>query len=287
MPNKEHLPYLLRLLEDESPNVREQVVRELVSFGTNLQVEIEAMEGALTFRQRTLLDTVLSAHRQSTAFQDAWLQWPSLDEEYTKLEAAFELLAQFQYGWAPPVRLRELLDDIAERFRGSGRACTPVSLSRFIFTGLKLRGNADDYYNPLNSNLIYVVQHKLGTPISLACVYMLTGARLGFEITGCNIPGHFLARTRMGGKELLVDCFNGGRVLTQEEVDNLHLTLAEAQRYLIHAVPTAEEIIARVLHNLINAYERIEELEKSLFARELLHNVSQAMAPHPGRTQHG
>jgi regulator of sirC expression with transglutaminase-like and TPR domain len=245
------------------------------------------MGDELNFRQRTLLDTVLSAHRQVNAFREAWLQWPLLDDEYAKLETAFELLAQFQYGWVPPVRLREFIDDIADRFRSSGRATTPVSLSRYLFIGLKLRGNVDDYYNPLNSNLIHVIQNKLGIPISLACIYMLVGSRMGYEITGCNIPGHFLSRIPMGGKELLVDCFNSGRVLSQEEVDNLNLTLAEAQRYLIHAVPTAEEIIVRVLHNLINAYERVEDIDKSLFARSLLGDLTQAMLPHPGHTKRG
>lgn len=287
MPNREHLPYLLRLLEDESPSVREHVVRELVSFGGDLDAEIEAVCSTLTFRQRTLLDTVLSAHRHVNAFRDAWLQWPLLDDESAKLEAAFELLAQFQYGWVPPVRVSELIDDLSERFRASGRATTPVSLSRYLFIGLKLRGNVDDYYNPLNTNLIHVIQTKLGIPVSLACIYMLVGARIGYEITGCNIPGHFLARIPMGGKELLVDCINSGRILSQEEVDNLKLTLAEAQRYLIHAVPTAEEIIVRVLHNLINAYERVEDTDKSIFARSLLRDLTQAMIPHSGGAQRG
>jgi len=287
MPNREHLPYLLRLLEDESPNVREHVVRELVAFGPELDAEIGAMTETLTFRQRTLLDTVLSAHRNVSSFREAWLRWTLLEDETAKLETAYELLAQFQYGWAPPVRLGELLDDLADRFRASGRAATPISLGRYLFIGVKLRGNVDDYYTPLNSNLIHVIQNKLGIPISLASIYMLVGARVGFEITGCNIPGHFLSRIQMAGKELLVDCFNSGRVLSQEEVDNLKLTLAEAQRYLIHAVPTAEEIIVRVLHNLINAYERVEDIDKSLFARALLSDLTQAMMPKAGRSKRG
>lgn len=283
MPDRQHLPHLLRLLDDESPSVRQHVVRELLSFGPDLESELDALQQGLTFRQRMLLDNALTEHRQSNAFREAWLRWPTLNDEISKIETAYDLLGQFQYGWAPPVRLRELLDDLADRFRASGRATNPVSLSRFLFIGCKLRGNVDDYYNPLNSNLIHVIQHKLGIPISLVSVYLLTGARVGFEITGCNIPGHFLARTRMGAKEILVDCFNTGRVLSQEEVDNLHLTLADAQRYLIHAVPTAEEIIIRALHNLINAYERVENLEKSLFARELLQDLTQVAETHAVR----
>ncbi len=45
-----------------------------------------------------------------------------------------------------------------------------------------------DYGDPQNSNLVHVITRRAGLPISLACVYILVGQRMGLAIEGCNFP---------------------------------------------------------------------------------------------------
>jgi len=273
MVDRQQLPYLLRLLEDDSPAVREHVTRELIAFGPSLEDALTEWDVTLTGKQRSVLRSLISARRREEVRREAWLRWPRLTADADQLEAAFQLLAEFQYGWVPPVRLNDLLDDLAEEFFTSGRPVEPVALSRFLFISKKLRGNSDDYYNPMNSNLISVLQTGKGLPISLAVVFMLVGRRVGIAIGGCNVPGHFLARAHVSGKDVLFDCFNGGRILSAREMAQLRSTLAPNHLHLLTENAEAPTIVSRVLHNLIRAYDQLEDLERSSGARGLLRDL--------------
>ncbi len=273
MLDRNQLPYLLKLLEDDSPSVRELVVRDLLSLGPDLEDVLADVEDGMTTRQRALLRGLLTNQRDAETRRQAWLRWPFLETPGEQLEAAFQLLAEFQYAWKPPVALAELLDELAEEFFTSGRSIDPVSLSRFLFIGKKFQGNIDDYNHPMNSNLLHVLQSRKGLPISLACVFILVGRRVGLTVTGCNVPGHFLARAQVAGTDALFDCFNGGRVLSARETAQLRSTLAPHHLHLLTEVAEPPAIIARVLHNLISAYEQIEETDNVRQCRDLLRDL--------------
>lgn len=47
MPNPNNLPHLLKLLDDDSPVVQENVLKELASFGPSLQRELDRLHLAV------------------------------------------------------------------------------------------------------------------------------------------------------------------------------------------------------------------------------------------------
>ena len=55
----EELPYLIRLLDDESPAIRETVISRLLELGVFLDEELELQGIQLTNHQREILDTYL------------------------------------------------------------------------------------------------------------------------------------------------------------------------------------------------------------------------------------
>lgn len=227
MLDKSQLPYLVRLLDDESPDIRDQIVRELLSYGPDLEAELLRLEDVLPQKQLSAVRNVLSSHRDTLGLREAWLRWPTMKDDGERLERGFQLLAQIQYGWTPPVRLQDLLDDLASDFVASGMAGDAIGLARFLFTR-RLRGNTEDYYDPLNSNLIHVLQTGRGLPISLASIYILVSRRVGLDVVGCSVPGHFLARGRLQGREVYFDCFNRGRILNGAEVEELRSICARS-----------------------------------------------------------
>ncbi len=272
MRDKSQLPFLVQLLDDESRNVRDQVVRELLSYGPDLEAELHRLEDTLSRRQLSVARTILNSYRDIVGLREAWLQWPELDDDVERLERGLQLLAQIQYGWAPPVRLGDLLDDLAAEFLASGLATDPIGLARFLFTR-RFRGNTEDYYDPLNSNLIHVLQTGRGLPISLASVFILVANRVGLEVVGCSVPGHFLARGRSQGRHVYFDCFNRGRVLSSSEIDEIRAGLRPHLQHLLTEPASAPAILVRVLHNLINAYTLIEDGEKVELMKELLRDL--------------
>lgn len=242
------LPFLLRLLDDPSPAVRARVAARLRELGGDVWEQIRADDLPLSAGQRALLEEVFSS-RDERALRAQWARLQAEDDEKIYLENCLLALGRWQIGAARAARAAELLDDLAGAFLALEPCPDAVALSQFLFDERGLRGApAGDYYNPLNSNLTHVLETGSGLPITLACVFILVGARVGLDIEGCNFPGHFLARD--GRRRTVFDPFNGGRVLSAREV----ATLSKAAPGEMAGAASARDIIARVLRNLSVAY---------------------------------
>ena len=106
----------------------------------------------------------------------------------------------------------------------------------------------------MNSNLYYTLEEGKGLPITLSLFFILIGERLGFTVSGCNFPGHFMARVNIDDELLLIDCFNGGRIIFESELKSLSNDSYESILKIVHSAIDPKTIIKRVLKNLANAY---------------------------------
>ena len=269
MPDPTQLPFLLKLLDDETPGIREKVLAELEAFGPSLQSELARLRVPPTADQTRTMRELLE-RRMREWLRTAWPSWFSLHDDKEQLEAALNLIAVFQLGRNYPISLTTHLDRLAQEFAASQRHGDARDLSLFLFQSEGLAGNHSDYYNPKNSNLVYVIEQKSGIPISLACVYILVGHRLGLDIEGCNVPGHFLTRAYVDGKLVIVDCFNGGMLLDEEDLSKLNNTLPLSVNDIAALECQAPTIIARVIRNLVNAYHLRNDEENKKLMTDLL-----------------
>lgn len=264
-----NLPYLVQLLDDPSPVVQEAICRELASFGTRLEPALDRLGVRLSEDQISRLRDIESERRRDT-LRANWPAWFHLQTAMERLEGAFVVLSDFQDNYRNPGRLTVQLDEIAREFRETEAEATTPELARFLFEIKGLHGGQSDYYSPDKSNLAQVVETRNGNPISLTCVYMLVGYRLGLEIHGCNFPGHFLARTFHDGEPVLVDCFNGGRFIDAGAFHDLSPT---GSRHIARALgepASVKTIMTRVLNNLINAYNLTRQFENSELMQDLV-----------------
>jgi regulator of sirC expression with transglutaminase-like and TPR domain len=254
MFDPKQLPYLIKLLDDESEIVQKTVMSELSSFGAELRVELARQNIILDFQQKQILHELLASQNQMW-IQENWPRWMSQENDKEKLEMALSLLAEFQYERNYPVTLTFLLDQLAEEYISTYPARDSLRLSEFLFEIKNIRGAEADYNNPMNSNLNYVIEKKRGVPISLACIYILVGHRLGMDIHGLNYPGHFLTRAHSGEKNFIVDCFNHGRYVDEDRLDTLNNPGLLTREKIVSLECRADIIIGRILRNLINAYQ--------------------------------
>ena len=265
------LPFLLRLLDDPSPAVALKVTARLRALGPDVWREIEVQNIELSNSQRMALETLWL---QDVPLQDEdattrlWAQWGelgALQNETEYLERALFTLASWQNGNDVSVRGADLLDRLATEFAAFGDSRDTLALAQFLFDFRGFRGAPPaDFYEPRNSNLLFVLEEGVGLPISLACVFILVGARVGLHIEGCNFPGHFLARD--GRHHRVFDPYNRGRMLSAREV----ATLQKAAPGEMNSGASAREIIARVLRNLSVAYHHGGEGEHSGLMLSLL-----------------
>ncbi|MDF1660243.1 MAG: transglutaminase-like domain-containing protein [Planctomycetota bacterium] len=254
MSDAGQLPYLIKLLGDDSDTVRAAVHKELLTFGDHLLSLIQDQEILLDKHQKSLIDNLLKDHDRKW-LRDSWSEWTILDEEQ-RLEQALGRLAEFQSGRDYPAKLTPLLDKLAEEYDALNTIKDPFRLADFLFKEKGLKGARADYYKPDNSNLVYVIEQKRGIPISLACIYILVGKRLGLDIRGCNFPGHFLARATTKDEVLLVDCYDAGRLLSDEIIVNSEDTEGYTVLNSKDLLVDSYHIVARVLRNLVEAYDQ-------------------------------
>src|SRR5258708_33634851 len=119
----------------------------------------------------------------------------SLDE----LEEICWLLAKVFLPGINLTRYRGLLDAWADEVRRSSESLDSEAdqlgfLPEFFGTYLGFRGNSDDYYSIRNSLLPCVIDSRRGIHTSTALLYLFVGRPAGLEITGVDLPGHFLVR---------------------------------------------------------------------------------------------
>jgi hypothetical protein len=259
---------ILRLLDDDSPRVRDKVWDTLSANLPDWEEPLrEAVEGLPVGPRKRLQE--LLADRDRESFRRTWVAWRDEADDYARLEAALGALSGFlarQAGeTAGTGTLSALLDGLAAEFRDGGEPPVPSRLAHFLFETKGLRGADTDYYEPRNSDLVHVLRTGRGIPIALACVFMLVGRRLGLSIHGCDVPEHFLTRAEENGESIVIDCYDGGKVLGRDRLAQLERKYApDFMRILRHAA-SAESMVARVLRNLINAFHLAGRKEASDF----------------------
>jgi regulator of sirC expression with transglutaminase-like and TPR domain len=269
MVDPKQLPHLIKLLGDESEIIQSAIQKELLSFGDSLKPLLKEQRLELSEKQTALLEKLLREHDR-TWLRQSWSGCFSEENEKQQLESALSLLAQFQCGRKGSRKLSPLLDKIAEEFQALNITLDPFRLAVFLFQEKGLKGARADYNRPDNSNLVYVIEQKRGIPISLACIYILVGKRLELDIEGCNFPGHFLARAKTDTETLLVDCYDGGRLLSNEIIVNSEEIEGQAILRSSDLLANSRQIISRVLRNLIEAFDQADQAADSKLMIELL-----------------
>lgn len=157
-------------------------------------------------------------------------------------------------------------------------------LTRFLFHDLGFHGNARDYYDPRNSYLNDVLDRRTGIPITLSIVAMAIGGRIGLEVCGVGLPGHFVAKAVDGPEEVLFDPFHAGRVLSAEQCELLVLR-ATGQAFVpgtsgLRALPVAG-IAVRMLANLRAIYLNRNDLGRGARVLERLRQLEPGNPAHP------
>ncbi len=180
------------------------------------------------------------------------------------------------------------IDAMGGEFRQSIKKLMPLrptqmieQINNFLFKDKQFKANVQDYYNPLNSYLNIVVQHRCGIPITLAILYMRIAFSVNFKLYPVNFPAHFLVKYILddGDVEIIIDPFNGGRIM-----DDYSLKALLQQFYPHENIPltrgfvekaTVGQVIIRMLNNLKASYYESLDLDKAEIANEMIISIDQ------------
>lgn len=202
------------------------------------------------------------------AFQD---QVNLPDEQIDLFHAALLICAE-EYPDLDPGLYLPVIDQWSETMRqrlpaGADTEAMVRHLNRFMYDELGFKGNSQDYYDPRNSYLNEVMERRRGIPITLSVIYMELGIRLGLELHGVSFPGHFLVKLPYRGGQVVLDPFNGGAALSEQELSDrlqeiFNTEFNDISPFLSAA--TNKDILVRILMNLKGVYQHQGLAEKAL-----------------------
>ena len=269
MAQKNQLRHLVDLIDDEEFEVRNQVMNAFSEYGMNLEADLKEFSHIIDSQKLEIIKPIIEENRREW-FKNNWMSWLALETEIERLETASDLIARFQLGNDYHLNLPRLFDQISEDFKNRYPYGNELDLSTFLFHVLDIRGAKDDYYNPLNSNLIYVIENGRGLPITLTIIFMILADRVGLFVEGCNLPGHYMAKIKIDGELLLIDCFNNGRIIFENEIRSLSNDSYDMVLNIINSKASTSSIIKRVLNNLVNSYQAKGDHSNKKFFTEVI-----------------
>ena len=261
LPDNRELAALLRLLDDETPEVRRVVVDKLSHVGGDLSEILPDVAADLNDRELDILQDILQTVRRRTLRED-WLTprfgCAALEDDWELFESQLRLLSDFLHDG---ISLRQPLSDALDLLVEEFQAIHPVGATEndlriFLFEEKRLGGNHKHYHDPRNGDLAWCISSGYSNPIGLGVIYMLLGQRLNMDIQGISFPGHFLCRIFEEGEPLVVDCFDGGKTHAQHLLmDPANELTSEQRRHLMSSADPGT-ILVRMLNNLIHALAR-------------------------------
>jgi len=211
--------------------------------------------------------------REHFALPD-WNTLAALDDDTLPLLATALLIARDEYPQLDADLYDTLLQSHAEHLRHQVEAIDAwpqkmAVINRHLFEEVGYSGDSEEYYDPRNSYLNEVFERRLGNPISLALVQMEVARRLGVPLDGVSFPGHFLVRLPVDDGVLVMDPFNRGRPLDENELRQRarpHLGGEMPDDHALFQIlnPASHRaILMRMLRNLHGVYAERDDWERA------------------------
>lgn len=156
---------------------------------------------------------------------------------------------------------------VRERLEGSRDVERIVeTINRLLFEEEGFHGEDDDYYDPRSALLSEALDRHAGLPITLSVLYLEVARRVGADVAGVSLPGRFLVKFTGPFGVVVVDPFDGGRVLTTVELQKiLDGMFGGGVRLREHHLRSfsPREILARELAQLKAAYLAQHDLPRA------------------------
>lgn len=272
------LPFLLRLLDDEQPDVRREVSAQLASFGGDLSDQVAGLGIDLSTKDLEVLSSLLQPARRD-ALREAWFAPTRAllepDGDWDLFESFLRMISDFLHdGVSLRPSMSDLLDDLADE-SAELELDDPIPLASWLFDGNRLTANKRDYYNPLNSDLANVLENGTGTPLSLSLILTLVAQRRKIPVYGCNYPGHFLCWTDTSSGPLVIDPYNKARTLAVKQIIANNPGISSTSRDALNAPARQVDMLRRVLSNLAHAYTKNESTEDLMLVKELSESLDE------------
>ena len=203
------------------------------------------------------------------------MRWPIenlglVDDEEIVIDQAGLSLALLDHPYVDPAPSEDLLDSLAERasvvgsdaFDGLAQA---TALSKVLGDEFGFAGDENTYNDPANADLICVIERRRGLPVSLSLLYVATARRLGWIGNVLDVPGHALVLVGEDQSAVIVDPFDGGKLVSSDDLTALVLASDHAYASARQvAAMTNRAILVRLLANQATRAAQVGMVDRAL-----------------------
>ena len=217
-PTSKELVALLRLLDDDTPEVRERVAQRMMRCGGDLSDWLASLPHQLSGKEKLVLSQMLGPARRETLERE-W-SVPSggaaaLTEDWETLESMLRLISDFLHdGITMRQSLSDALDLLVEE-AWEHPVVSACELGNFLFGNERFVADDEAETDPQNFDLAWVLAEGRSHSLALCMIFLLVGQRMEFDVEIVDYPGRFLCRIHEDGHPLIVDCVDGGQIHLQ------------------------------------------------------------------------
>ncbi|WDF56277.1 transglutaminase-like domain-containing protein [Mucilaginibacter sp. KACC 22063] len=286
MIDPSEINYLIKLLDDPDQEIFNHVHDKLFSLGSEA---IDYLENAFGEAFDPLLQERIADLVHEIQFTNVkndlklWYQGGAFD----LLQGALTI-NKYQYPDLDEQKIINQIEDIKRdvwlQMQYQGSPVEQVKLINHIFYNIHgFSGNTTSHQDPQNSYISQVLESKKGNQISLAIIYSTVAQKLDIPVYGVNLPQHFILayvdETRESEFEsgilFYINAFNKGLIFGRRDVDMFLKQLGLKAESQFYEPCSNQDIIRRILRNLISAYEQLGSTDKVRELNELLEIVSE------------
>ncbi|NEU08749.1 hypothetical protein GZH53_10535 [Flavihumibacter sp. R14] len=272
---------LIKLLDDPDSEVSHHVEEKLLSYGTEVVGYLEnAWEQSFDSILQEKIENLVHKIQFQTVKRE--LQLWHIGGSFDLLQGML-IINKYQYPDLDEQKVINQLESIKReiwmQMIYEMSAIEKVKLiNHSLYSTHGFSGNTTHHQDPNNSYLSHVLETKKGNQISLAVIYSIIAQKLDIPIYGVNLPQHFilayvddtLETEFHNGILFYVNAFNKGFIFGRRDVDSFLKQLNIQPDKQFYEPCSNDEIIQRVLRNLISSYEKNQAPHKVSELEELL-----------------
>ncbi len=266
MRNDENIKALICLLDDPDEDIILHVEKQIMQLGENaiddLELEWENSDNPIIVQRIENLIFEIKSNKYKELLQK-WIESGAVD-----LMEGSLLVAQYQYHNLNQEKvydfLKKIEQDIWIEINDYQTALEKTKIINHIFYNIYgFDGNKENYHAPQNSFIQKVIEQKKGTPLSLGILYMHIAQKLEIPIYGVNVPNHFVlvyknndfAEEPFDKYLFYINPFSNGSVFGRFELEDFIQQLQIPAQNAYFEACTNKDIVKRMIHNIVYAYE--------------------------------
>lgn len=277
MTETREIQALLRLIDEPDSAMFLEISRKIHSYGLSMIPLLESeWERTPDPFVQSRIESLIQQIQFDSVRQDLeiWISQGGHD-----LLQACMIMARYQYPQLNEADIEagisRIRKDVWIELNENLTALEQIKVFNHVFYDIHgFTGNTKNYHAPANSFLNMVLETRKGNPLSIGIIYMIVAQSLDLPVYGVNLPEHFVLAYMADDLDLKVlpdsssrvlfyiNAFSRGTVFSQQEIDNFLIHLGHEPAPKFFEPSRNEDIILRMLNNLINTYTRDGQEQK-------------------------